>query len=472
MTSPQSRAGTRGHITFTVIVFVVLASLDNAAIALLPNMVLPISEALGTSQGGIGAITAVVILVTALTAVGWGYWGDRSSRKRLLIYGTGVWTAGAALSATSGNFWHLLAWQIVTAIGLGSIASVGFSVISDFVRPARRGFAMSFWGISQGVGGLVGGLLASQLGADDFRRPLVVIAMLGGAFGVLYLFTFDPPRGFRQPELEERVSGENDERRIERDQVPMLLANKTNRLLILQGLTAQLAYGSLIWVPLLYQEKVIDAGYSTATGTKVGGIFVAIFQIGGLFSILAGHLGDRWQARDPAGRAKLSSIGIFGAIPFFVGFFFIPLRGLEIDPEGSTLGLAGDVLTSLMTNPWAAGAFVLALGAAALTGADSPNKLALISDVNLPEHRGTVFGVTELASGIGRSAGTGLTGLLAGTVEKALPPPLNFAVGLAAFQAFFLPTGYLYLRAIRTTPDDIAAVSNALKERAADTAID
>ena len=472
MTSPQSWVGTRGHITFTIIVFVVLASLDNAAIALLPNMVLPISEALGTSQGGIGAITAVVILVTALTAVGWGYWGDRSSRKRLLIYGTGVWTAGAALSATSGNFWHLLAWQIVTAIGLGSIASVGFSVISDFVRPARRGLAMSFWGISQGVGGLVGGLLASQLGADDFRRPLVVIAMLGGAFGVLYLFTFDPPRGFRQPELEERVSGENDERRIERDQVPMLLANKTNRLLILQGLTAQLAYGSLIWVPLLYQEKVIDAGYSTATGTKVGGIFVAIFQIGGLFSILAGHLGDRWQARDPAGRAKLSSIGIFGAIPFFVGFFFIPLRGLEIDPEGSTLGLAGDVLTSLMTNPWAAGAFVLALGAAALTGADSPNKFALISDVNLPEHRGTVFGVTELASGIGRSAGTGLTGLLAGTVEKALPPPLNFAVGLAAFQAFFLPTGYLYVRAIRTTPDDIAAVSNALRERAADTAID
>ena len=472
MTSPQSRAGTRGHITFTVIVFVVLASLDNAAIALLPNMVLPISEALGTSEGGIGAITAIAILVTALTAVGWGYWGDRSSRKRLLIYGTGIWTAGAALSSTAANFWQLLGWQIVTAIGLGSIASVGFSVISDFVRPARRGLAMSFWGISQGVGGLVGGLLASQLGADDFRRPLLVIAILGGAFGVLYLFTFDPPRGFRQPELEERVSGESNERRIERDQVPMLLANKTNRLLILQGLTAQLAYGSLIWVPLLFQEKVIDAGYSTTTGTKVGGIFVAIFQIGGLFSILAGHLGDRWQARDPAGRAKLSSIGIFGAIPFFVGFFFIPLRGLEIDPEGSTLGLAGDVLTSLMTNPWAAGAFVLALGAAALTGADSPNKFALISDVNLPEHRGTVFGVTELASGIGRSAGTGLTGLLAGTVEKALPPPLNFAVGLAAFQAFFLPTGYLYLRAIRTTPDDIAAVSNALKERAADTAID
>jgi MFS family permease len=459
--------GSNGHIAFTIVVFVVLASLDNAAIALLPNMVLPISEELGTSEGAIGAITAVVILVTALTAVGWGYWGDRSSRKRLLLYGTGIWAAGAAASATSTGFWYLLLWQAVTALGLGSIASVGFSVISDFVRPKRRGLAMSFWGLSQGIGGLTGGLLASQLGAEDFRRPLIAIAILGGIFGLLYMVTFDPPRGFREPELEDlHNAGEKYEHHIDRDQIPLLFKTRTNRWLVLQGLTAQVAYGSLIWVPLLYQEKVIDAGYSTATGTKVGGIFVALFQIGGLFSILAGHLGDKWQARDPAGRAKLSSIGILGAIPFFVGFFFVPLRGLDVDPDGSTLALVGDVFVALFTNPWAAGAFVLALGAGALTGADSPNKFALISDVNVPEHRGTVFGVADLASGIGRSSGTGLTGLLAGTIETALPPPLNFAVGLASFQAFFLPTGYFYWRAIHSAPGDIARTRNTLSDRA------
>ena len=468
--TPERRSwwGGRTHITFTIVVFVVLASLDNAAIALLPSMVLPISEELGTSEGAIGAITAVVILVTALTAVGWGYWGDRSSRKRLLLYGTAVWALGAGLSSTSAAYWQLIMWQAITAIGLGSIASVGFSVISDFVRPARRGLALSFWGLSQGIGGLTGGLLASQLGADDFRRPLVVIAVLGGFFGLLYLLTFDPPRGFREPALDTLLSkGQEYEHRIDRHQIPLLFRTRTNRWLVLQGLTAQFAYGSLIWVPLLYQEKVIDAGYSTATGTKVGGIFVALFQVGGLFSVLAGHLGDKWQARDPTGRAKISSIGILGAIPFFIGFFFVPLRGLEVDPDGSTLVLVGDVLASLVTNPWAAGAFLLALGAGALTGADSPNKLALIADVNLPEHRGTVFGVADLASGIGRSSGTGLTALLAGTIERAIPPPLNWAVGLAAFQVFFLPTGYFYWRAIGTVPGDISNVHNALEERAA-----
>ncbi len=294
----------------------------------------------------------------------------------------------------------------------------------------------------------------------------MAIAVLGTIFGVLYLFTFDPPRGYRQPELRElHEAGDPYQHHIDREQIPLLFQRRTNRWIILQGLSAQMAYGSLIWVPLLFQEKVLAAGYSTSTATKVGGIYVALFQVGGLFSILAGHIGDKWQERDRAGRAKLSTIGILGAIPFFVAFFFVPLRGLEVTADGSTMTLIGDVLRSLVTNVWAALAFLLALAAAAFTGADSPNKFALISDVNLPEHRGTVFGLADLASGIGRSSGTGLTGLVAGAIERSLAPPLNFALGLSLFQLFFLPTGYCYWRAIETTPGDIADVHDELIQR-------
>ena len=55
------------------------------------------------------------------------------------------------------------------AVGPGAIASAGYSAISDFVGPKRRGLAMSFWGISQGIGAGVGIALASQLGSDDYR---------------------------------------------------------------------------------------------------------------------------------------------------------------------------------------------------------------------------------------------------------------------------------------------------------------
>ncbi len=458
--------GGRAHVAATVVVFVTLASLDNAAAAVIPAMVLPVSEALDASEAAIGFLTATVILITALTATAWGYWSDRGSRKRLLFLGTLVWAAGAGLSATATTFWQLFLFQVILAVGLGSIASVGFAVITDFVAPKRRGLAMSFWGLSQGVGGLVGGLLASQLGAGDFRRPLAVIAVLGVIFAVMYLFTFDAPRGFKEPELADLyASGRDYEYRIDRKQVPLLFKTRTNIWLVLQGLSAQFAYGSLIWVPLLYQEKVIAQGYDVATATKVGGLLGAIFQLGGLFSIIAGHVGDRLQQRTLSGRAYLSAAGILGAIPFFITFFFVPLRGLEVTNGASTATLVPEVLAQLVTNPWVTTALLLSLAALALTGADSPNWFALISDVNLPEHRGTVFGLGNLANGVGRSAGNAMTGALAGTISTAFPPPLNWAIGLTTFQVFFLPTGYCYWKAAGTCPTDITTVRDTLAAR-------
>ena len=61
--------GGRGHILFTIVVFVTLASLDNAVLALIPSMVLPITEALHTSEVAIGFMTATVIFITALSEV-------------------------------------------------------------------------------------------------------------------------------------------------------------------------------------------------------------------------------------------------------------------------------------------------------------------------------------------------------------------------------------------------------------------
>ena len=469
--APMQRArstwwGNPVHVAYTMVVFVVLASLDNAALAMIPSMVLPISDAFNTSSGAIGVLTGITILVTALTAAVWGYAGDSRTRKPLLFWGTIIWASGSLLSATASTFWMLAVWQIVVAIGLGSIASVGFSVISDFVGPKRRGLAMSFWGLSQGIGVLIGGLLASQLGSENFRIPLVVVAIAGFVFAALYLPTYEAPRGFREPALAALYAegGEYDYR-INRSQLPMLLRRRTNLWLVLQGLTAQVAYGSLIWVPLLYQQKVIAQGYGEATGTKVGGLFAAIFTIGALFSILFGHLGDRLQQRTPRGRALLSAAGVLGAVPLFLVFFWVPLRGLDVTEGAGTVILLREVLVSIATNPWAAIAFLSAIAAIALTSADSPNWFALISDVNLPEHRGTVFGVGNAVNGVGRSVGAALTAAAATALERSIPPPFNWAMGLSVFQISFLPTGWCYWKASQTAPGDIADVADVLTAR-------
>lgn len=460
--------GERGHVIFTVVVFVVLASLDNAAIGAIPAMVKPLSSAFEVSEAAITILTGAQILLTAVVGVAWGYAGDSRSRKRLLLWGTVIWAGALVASSTTTSFAVFVGWQMFVAVGLGSIASVGFSVVSDLIAPRRRGLAMSFWGLSQGIGVLVGGLLASQLGAGDWRQPLVAIGLAGFVFAGLYIFTFEAPRGFKEPELAAlRTSGVDYEYRIERSQLPAIARRRTNMWLIAQGVTAQIAYGSLIWVTLLYQEKVLAQGYSEATATRVGGIFAAIFTVGALFSILAGHVGDRLQQRTLKGRAILSAIGILGAIPLFLIFFWVPLRGLDVTEGAGTATLIGEVLASLVTNPWALLAFVSGVGAIAFTSADSPNWFALITDVNLPEHRGTVFGVGNLGNGVGRSIGSAITGPIANALERSVPPPWNWALGLTVFQIFFLPTGYCYWKAAQTCPADINEVKEILAERGA-----
>ena len=458
--------GKRAHIIYTVTVFVILASLDNAAIALYPALTKVMAADLGLSEGSVGLVTALVILVAAVTAVGWGFYGDRNQRKPLLFWATLLWCIGLLAVTRSRSLVDLAWWSVLVGIGLGAIASVGFSVISDFVAPRRRGLAMSFWGLSQGTGGFFGILVGGVLGADEWRTPFVGLALAGIGVAVLYLTTVDVPRARAEPELAAALAaGGTYEFRIEKSDVARLLHTRTNRWLILQGLTAQLAYGSLIWVPLLYQSKVQAEGYDLATATAVGAVFGAIFQIGGVTSILWGHLGDRFQVRTARARAILSMIGILGAIPFFVGFFFVPLTGLKIPTGQGSIAIVVATLASVVTNPYAATAFMLSVVALVFTSADSPNWYALISDVNLPEHRGTAFGLGNLSNGISRTLGNGLTVVAAGLLTARFGAPWNYAIGLTAFQVFFIPTGLCYWMASKTCPGDIARIRSLLVER-------
>lgn len=457
--------GGRRHRVFTVWVFVVLASLDNTAIALMPPLYGVMSADLGVSEAALGFVTAMAIGVTALSAAVWGYIGDRANRKLLMLVGTAVWVAGVAGTAVVPSFGALVIVQGVTAVGLGVIASVGFAVVSDLVSPRRRGLAMSFWGLAQGAGTVAGTLFGGVLGAGDWRRPFLLLAGAGLLSAGAYVFAFDTPRGASEPELAPLFdAGGTYDARIAPADVPALLRLPTNRWLIVQGFTAQFAYGSLVWLPRLFQAKIEVQGVDMATATVVGSMFATIFQVGAVLSIVGGWLGDRWQRRDLAGRAKLSMIGVLGAIPFFVVLFFLPLP-VDLAGRGGSGAFVTAVLAGLVTQPAGAATFVIAFAALTLTSADSPNWFALIGDVNLPEHRGTVFGLGNLVNGLGRALGNGLVGVSFGLLVTRFAPPLNYAVGLAALQLFFLPTGWAYWRAARTSPADIRSARRMLADR-------
>ena len=120
------------------------------------------------------------------------------------------------------------------------------------------------------------------------------------------------------------------------------------------------------------------------------------------------------------------------------------------------------MLSDVFTEPTVGACLATAVFALALTSANSPNWFAMIADVNPPEHRGTVYSLGNLVNGVGRAGGNALVGVAFRGLATAFPPPLNYAVGLAAFQFFFIPTGVMYWLASRTVGKDMADTHAAL----------
>src|SRR3954453_23109956 len=220
--------GGTAHRVYSVVVFVILASLDNVAIGLVPPLYRSIGDTFGVGEGHIALATTIMFLISAVAAIGWAYAGDRTDRKPVLIIGTLIWVAGTAWSGLAGSYPSFLLAQVLAAFGLGAVASVSFAVVSDLISPRRRGLVMSFWGLSQGIGTLAGTLVGGLLGHDDWRKPFLVASAAGGVATIAYVFTYNVPRGESQPEL----AGVEYDERIHPDDLPVIFARRTNIWLI------------------------------------------------------------------------------------------------------------------------------------------------------------------------------------------------------------------------------------------------
>lgn len=408
--------------------------------------------------------TAVYLFVVALSAIFWGYRGDQRRRKPLLFFGTLLWSTAMILTGLSRTFEQFFVWQMVTAVGVGSIASIGFSVISDVVPFGRRGLALSLWAISQGVGGSLGSLLAGTVGAVDWRWPFFIIAITGFGFAFLYIFTREPQRGQSEPELATLfAAGGSYEYRIRRDELRPMLRQPSTRWLLIQSFFFALAYGSTLWIPRWAIARVQADGYDLETATIAGNLFVALFSLGAFTAVLTGYLGDRWQRRNPRARAYITMGCLLLAIPFFTLLYFLPLQNLALPTNGNMVQLATAVLINLFTNGWVMLAFLAAFLALIFQSADAPNWAAMITDVNLPEHRGTVIGLSRLTRATGSAMSVALAGWL--LTDLNMPAPHNYAVTLALFQLIVIPTALCYYRVSQEIVADVTAVRKTLAQR-------
>lgn len=454
-------------LVFTIIVFISLASLDNAVIGMFPTLFSSIAKDLNIHVSNLGIISAVNIFLIAFSSLFWAYFADKGGRKRLIMAGTLIWSLSVFMTSFSTTFLHLLIYQLFTGIGLGCISSIGFSVLSDSVPKKWRGTVMSIWSMSQGFGTIAGSLMASTIAPiTSWRRPFLILSILGFVFIFLYLFIEEPKKGAAEPELKELFTqGFEYNYKITFKELYDLLKKRSNLLLMLTNFFMFITSGTLIWLPTLFVAKIQFQGYSQEVAVVASGYLYAISQLGGVISVYLGFWGDKLQRRHSGGRAYFTAACVFAAATLYIPMFILPMRDLAIPMNMNALDMLIALLTQIVTNPWMLAMFGLALIASATNSANNPNWLALLIDVNLPEHRATIFSIANLVTGTGRAMGNIMLGTVLGIISLHKAEPWNYIISLSIFQSFVLPAVLLYILTAKSCKKDIQDVKSILRVR-------
>ena len=191
---------------YTISVFIALAAFDNIVIGLFPPLFPSIARTLHLPETVLGVISGMNIFVTCISAIFWGYFAGKFNRKKLIIAGTIVWSFSVLLTALSNSFLELFIFQFLTGIGLGCISSIGYSILSDYIHHSRRGLVLSLWGMSQGLGGIIGALMASLLGGSgNWRYPFLIVSFIGFLLIFFYIFVEEPSVGSSDPEIKDLI---------------------------------------------------------------------------------------------------------------------------------------------------------------------------------------------------------------------------------------------------------------------------
>jgi MFS family permease len=126
-------------------------------------------------------VISYLLAVTTLI-VGAGRLGDMLGRRRVLLFGIGIFAVASACGAIAPNLWWLVAMRGVQGLGAAIMMALTVASVSDMVPKDRTGSAMGLLGTVSAVGTALGPSLGGLL-INAFGWPAVFtfMAMAGGA---------------------------------------------------------------------------------------------------------------------------------------------------------------------------------------------------------------------------------------------------------------------------------------------------
>ncbi len=120
----------------------------------------------GVSQSTLGWILAMELLGMALGSIALGMAGDKAGRRSTILFclvlmATGMFGAGQSASVS-----ELLAWRLLTGVGIGGMLAVTTAAAAEYSNGRWRALAMAFMVIGYPIGGVLGGIIVRHLLVD------------------------------------------------------------------------------------------------------------------------------------------------------------------------------------------------------------------------------------------------------------------------------------------------------------------
>jgi EmrB/QacA subfamily drug resistance transporter len=164
------------------------------------NVALPsIASSLHSSVSGLQWIADAYSVMMAGLMMLSGSAGDRWGRKRMLVAGLAVFSAGSLASSLAPSVAALVAFRAVQAVGGAMLNPVAVSIIANtFTDPRERAQAVgvrgAVYGISLALGPILGGILVSATGWRSIFWVNVPIGAIAIVLAIRYIPESRAPR--------------------------------------------------------------------------------------------------------------------------------------------------------------------------------------------------------------------------------------------------------------------------------------
>jgi MFS family permease len=259
---------------------------DFYELVLFSYLLIPIGHELHLTTSQEAVLLGVVLGGSGLGGVAFGYVSDRRGRRFTMTATILLYSLGTFLTAFSTGYWSLLAFRLVTGLGVGGEWAVGHAILAESTPPRMRGRASAMLQagepIGVGLAAVVGFLLAPLIG----WRAVFLVSSASALMALVV----------RRHLPESRLWTEQKEERLSPVQALVLLGRRRLVGTALKGFLLGVFKLGTYWTCYTWLPKFMQQEFHQPIGRSA--LWILTAQLGQFLGMLAfGSLADRYGRR-------------------------------------------------------------------------------------------------------------------------------------------------------------------------------